>query len=189
SARPLEQRVAELEGRIRSASDAVLRKELMGALAEVVEQIRTRRKLEVAAVRLDARQQRYLTSLDRLHVTLVQNDSLTTSDDGALHVSLDELSKLTEEVRWQNLSVEELVGEASAPGQDGRSAALSDAEALELEELLGRARGEESASPALGRVALPPRSVDDVVLEVPGDTDGEVSEDVAAESAQTVTSS
>jgi len=190
SARPLDQRVAELEGRIRSARDAVLRKELMGALAEVVEQVRTRRKLEVVVVRLDARQQRYLTALDRLHVTLVQNDSMTTSDDGSLNVSLDELSKLTEEVRWQNLSIEELVGDEDSGSAEGPAAELSEDEASMLEELLGQARGDLAVSSELPRVTLPTSSKDeDVVLSTPDGTDGEVGEEVEEESSQTVASS
>ncbi len=107
--RPLEARASELEARVASAKDAALRRELAAALSEVVEQMRSRRNLETAFARLSARQQRYIGALQRLHVALVESDSLTSS--GSLSHSLDELSDLTERVRYTNLSVEELISD------------------------------------------------------------------------------
>jgi hypothetical protein len=71
--------------------------------------MRSRRNLETAFARLSARQQRYIGALQRLHVALVESDSLTSS--GSLNHSLDELSDLTERVRYTNLSVEELISD------------------------------------------------------------------------------
>ncbi len=134
NARPLEIRARELEDRIRATRDAALRRELVAALTEVVEQMRTRRRLETACARIEARQQRYLTALDKLHVTLVQNDSLS-STEGALVLSLDELSQLTEEVRWQNLSVDELLDNEQVLPQEEEMEEQDDSE---LEDLLGQ---------------------------------------------------
>lgn len=133
NARPLEIRARELEDRIRATRDAALRKELVAALSEVVEQMRTRRRLETACARIEARQQRYLTALDKLHVTLVQNDSLSSSE-GALVHSLDELSELTEQVRWQNLSVDELLD--GDPSDDATAASGAFAQAEDEGELV-----------------------------------------------------
>ena len=109
--RPLEGRARELEGRIRQTRDVGLKKELMAALAEVIEQLRVRRNLETACTRIEARQQRYLTALDRLHVTLVQNDAMSSAEGGGgeeLVQSLASLEHLSEASKWASLSVEEL---------------------------------------------------------------------------------
>ena len=133
-ARPLEVRARSLEERVRATRDVALKRELLAALSEVVEQMRTRQRLETACARIEARQQRYLTALDKLHVTLLQNDSLS-STEGALIHSLDELTDLTEQVRWQNLSVEELLdAQLEAPGSDRQ-------EAAEVDELTEQALG------------------------------------------------
>lgn len=148
--RPLEVRARELEARIRSAQDTVLKRELMAGLGEIVEQMRTRRRLEAAVARIEARQQRYLTALDRLHVTLVQNDSLSPSE-GALSHSLDELSRLTDEVHWKNLSVDELVED---PFDELES---SDEEVdEEVMELLSELNSLTGAAAGLPRVHMPP---------------------------------
>lgn len=155
-ARPLEVRARELEARIRGTRDAALKKELVAALGELVEQMRTRRRLETACARIEARQQRYLTALDKLHVTLVQNDSLSQTA-GALNHSLDELSRLTEEVHYKNLSVDDLVDSAFddleevSDVEDDEIAALLD----EVYELSG---ARASADTGLPRPTLPRRS-------------------------------
>lgn len=132
----LERRAAELEARIGEAHDPALKRELVCALQEIVEQMRVRKRLEVAVVRVEARQQRYLTGLERLHVTLVHNDSIS-SDDPALQLSLENLSRLTDEVRWKDLSVEELLGVEFQQLEElnGGEAAVVD-EDEELDELL-----------------------------------------------------
>lgn len=139
NARPLEIRAKELEDRIRATRDAALRKELVAALGEVVEQMRTRQRLETACARIEARQQRYLTALDKLHVTLVQNDSLSSTEGSLVH-SLDELSQLTEQVRWQNLSVEELVAD--------------DGDALEVDDVIAQPEevSDEELNALLGEI-------------------------------------
>ncbi len=153
--RPLEQRAHDLERRARDARDPALRRELLAALSEVVEQMRARRRMEAACVRIEARQQRFITALERLHVTLVQNDRLV-SDDNAISLSLDELSRLTEEVRWQNLSLDELCGpEAHAIDDE-----LDDADLNALLAELDAVRGSASVpAPSARPVTAPARTV------------------------------
>lgn len=148
--RPLEVRARDLESRIKSTRDPALKRELVAGLGELVEQMRTRRRLETACARIDARQQRYLTALEKLHVTLVQNDSLS-STDGALRHSLDELTKLTEEVRWKNLSVDELVNSSFDELEDEQG---DDADA-ELSALLSEIDTLTSSDPFVEESALP----------------------------------
>jgi hypothetical protein len=167
--RPLEVRARELESRIRSTRDAALRRELVAGLGEVIEQMRSRRRLEAAVARIEARQQRYLTALDRLHVTLVQNDSLTSSE-GALTHSLDELSRLTDEVKYKNLSVDELI---DSPFEDleEQEDEIDDAEIAsmldELQDLTTSAPGE------LPKPRLPRRHPSEPVTLDTGDLEDE----------------
>jgi hypothetical protein len=168
--RPLDRRARELEERARAARDPALKRELTAALGEILEQMQMRARLEAAGVRLEARAQRYLTALERLHVTLIQNDSLA-SDDATVHIALDDLARLTEEVHWKNLSLDELVG-------DGESMASGDsaqASGPELESLLGQietltgAMREDSGQAAQAQqppavTAAPPAAEPQVVL-------------------------
>ncbi len=187
--RSLDIRARELESRIRSTRDAALKRELVAALSEVVEQMRARRRLETAVARLEARQQRYLTALDRLHVTLVQNDSLATAS-GSLGVSLDELSRLTEEVHWQNLSVEELC-DSSFDDLDPLPEDEDEVDESELDDLLDEVYALSdvpATKEGLPRPHLPPvrgggRSMDDeevVLSETDGDVGGCADEGVNA---------
>lgn len=146
---PLQERASELERRIRSTRDAALRRELMAALEEVVEQVRTRQRMEAACVRIEARQQRYLTALERLHVTLIQNYTLSAKD-GSVNASLDELGHLTEELHWKNLSVDELCG----PETEQEELGLQDDAELDslLSEFHALNHGEEPASRVKAKV-------------------------------------
>lgn len=105
--RRLQQRIVELDERIQAATDTTVKKELQATLDEMVEQVKVRRRFDVAGARLEARQQRCFTALERLHVALVQSGS--GADDGAVQESIQSLEKLSEEIRWRNLSVDELV--------------------------------------------------------------------------------
>ena len=145
--RALEARAQELEDRIRHTRDASLRRELAAALREIVEQMRARKRLETACARLEARQQRYLTALDRLHVALVQGDTLSDVASGALSHSLDELSQLTREVQWKNLSVEELCDSDLERELSSIEGVESPQEDEELSELFSELR-DLSAAPA-----------------------------------------
>lgn len=117
STNALEIRAKSLMGRIHASKDKALRRELHAAHEEILEQIIARRRIQVACVRVEARQQRFLTALDRLYVTLVQHDTLSASQ-GAVSESLDDLSRITEEVHWQNLSVDELCGDDESDSSD-----------------------------------------------------------------------
>lgn len=173
---PLEDRAAELEARIRASRDKALKRELAAALEEVVEQMRTRRRMEAACVRIEARQQRFLTALERLHVALVQNDRLASSDS-SIGQSLDNLSRLTEEVRWSNLSVDELCGdEQDDEAQDEQTEALL----AELESLQER----ESTGVVLSHSAAEESPEAHAIDGVDGFVVKDDIEDVAEEDAQ-----
>jgi hypothetical protein len=204
--RPLDRRARELEDRARATKDVALKRELMAALSEILEQMRTRSRLEAAGVRLEARAQRYLTALERLHVTLIQNDSLT-ADDGAVHIALDDLSRLSEEVHWKNLTLDELVGDTSEESEEEEASQSEDLEALlgQIESLTGSMRAPQAApvtaAPAPARAEVPLRpadaetilgtSADEPVIFAPSapegadGTDGHVDEE-AREEAQHV---
>jgi hypothetical protein len=167
--RPLDRRARELEERARAARDPALKHELLAVLAEIVEQMHTRSRLEAATVRLEARAQRYVTALERLHITLVKSDSLNDSDHAA-HSALDDLIRLTEEVRWQNLSVDDLIGpeeqREEQPGGPQLDDFLSQIESLNLptrDEIKADAEKTTSAPPQVE--PEPPR----VVLTTPTD--------------------
>ncbi len=105
--RNLESRVFELDQKISKTKDVTVKKELQAALHEMVEQLRVRRRFGSARARLDARVQRCFTALERLHLSLVQVGS--GDNDSILEESLLSMEKLTEEIRWRNLSVNELL--------------------------------------------------------------------------------
>lgn len=108
SARKLQLRVVELDERIGATGDATVKRELQAALDELLEQVKVRQRMDVARARLEARQQRCFTALERLHVSLIQSGTGGAADDAAVIESLVSLEKLTDEIRWRNLSVEEL---------------------------------------------------------------------------------
>ncbi|GEM_PF-2734038 len=109
--RNLESRVFELDQKISKTRDKSVKKELEATLQEMVEQLRVRRRFGSARARLDARVQRCFTALERLHLSLVQIG--TGDNDAVLEDSLGAMEKLSEEIRWRNLSVDELLGESS----------------------------------------------------------------------------
>lgn len=107
--RNLEARVFELDQKIAKTKDLRVKKELEATLQEMVEQLRVRRRFGTARARLDARVQRCFTALERLHLSLVQVGS--GDSDSVLEASLSSMEKLTDEIRWRNLSVDELLGD------------------------------------------------------------------------------
>lgn len=118
ASRRLQGRIVELDERIEATRDATVRRELEATLEELVEQVKVRKRFDVAAARLEARQQRCFTALERLHVSLVQSTS--GADDVAVRESIESLEKLSDEIRWRNLSVDELVsdGEPSSSSEE-----------------------------------------------------------------------
>lgn len=108
SGRQLKKRMLEVDARLQATRDPQVRTELQAVLEELVEQLRVRTRLDVARARLEARQQRCLTSLERLHVSLLQGAG-GNHQDSALKDSIENLEKLSDELHWRNLSVEELV--------------------------------------------------------------------------------
>ncbi len=114
SQRHLQMRVIELDERIQAARDQDVRVQLEATLDELLEQLRVRERLDVARARIEAREERCFTALERLHVTLLQGASGALGE-GALDESIDNLEKLSDEIHWRNLSVEELVGDSERP--------------------------------------------------------------------------
>ncbi len=129
SGRQLKKRILEVDARLLATKDSQVSKELRTVLYELGEQLRVRSRLEVARARLEARQQRCLTSLERLHVTLLQGSG-PSSQDSSLQESIESLEKLSEELHWRNLSVDELVKDSEVNDE------------LTVDELLQSARQE-----------------------------------------------
>jgi len=117
SAGDLEARRTSVEARFEAAGGGALQRELEAAREELARQVQDRERLETAIARIDVRQQRCLSALQRLHVHLVEDCGGAESDD-RLERSLEELSHLTEKVHWKNLSVEEIC-ERAEDGADG----------------------------------------------------------------------
>lgn len=114
----LEVRRTSVEAQLESAEGEALQRELEAARAELARQADDRKRLETAIARIDVRQQRCLSALQRLHVHLVEDRGSAESDD-RLEQSLEELSHLTEKVQWRNLSVEEICERAEEEADDG----------------------------------------------------------------------
>lgn len=112
SGRKLKMRLLEVNQRIESSRDPQVRSELTAVMEELHEQLKVRARLDVARARLEAKQQRCLTSLERLHVTLLQGAGTA---DSSLEESIESLQKLSDELHWQNLSVDELVKGSELP--------------------------------------------------------------------------
>ena len=103
----LEHRIERLEERIEHASEPSIRHELEAARADLVEQVDMRGHIETAITRLELRQQRCVTALERLHIHLVQESSIEVADRG-LDASLEELEDMASEISWRNLSIDKL---------------------------------------------------------------------------------
>ena len=111
--RQLEERAKVLRAELLAIRDQHLAREVEATLREVVEQIQVNKKLEVARRRIEAKKQRCFTALERLHVSLLQGGH--GAADSALAESVSNLERLTDEVEWRNLSVDELVGDEEEP--------------------------------------------------------------------------
>lgn len=108
--RQLRKRVVDMQERMQTTRDPQVIKEMEATLHELTEQLRVRARLEVARLRLEARRQRCFTALERLHVSLLQSGG--GAFDSALEESIESLERLTDEVSWRNLSVDELAGDS-----------------------------------------------------------------------------
>lgn len=175
--RQLQSRIVDLDARIQASTDATVRRELEATLEELVEQVKARKRFDVARARLEARQQRCFTALERLHVSLVQSSS--GADDVAVIESIESLEKLSDELRWRNLSVDELVGDgAPDPSltQETDDIVAEIRAELDSASEAGHAEEDESSQTVLDTGA----STDDArSSDEPPGTDGSV--DVAAE--------
>ncbi len=138
----LRRRIDRLDRRLAAIDDPSVARELETARAEVYQQIQMRQRLELACARLESRLQRSVTTLEKLHLTLVQHAASAANDVG-LTEALSRLEQLADEVELKNLTIDELCEmdglESDAPrnehgeseaGYDGAlddSAAQSDA--------------------------------------------------------------
>lgn len=120
----LSQRLQELDQRIREADTPAIAGELAQVRDDVREQLRARERLKLACVRLETRLQRCVTTLEKLHLTLVQHAS-SQVEDLTLAASLADLEQFAQEVQFQNLSVDELCGldDGAAPADPDEFAA------------------------------------------------------------------
>ncbi len=165
--RQLQSRIAEIDRRIEEARDATVERELRATLKELAEQVKARRRFDVARARLEARQQRCFTALERLHVSLVQ---ASAGDDAGVIESIESLERISDEIRWRNLSVDELVGDEVEP----------EASEADVDEILADARagvvldGADSDSTEEGTVLDTGAAEDESPTDEPPGTDGSV---------------
>lgn len=103
----LRRRIQRLDARLDAAADASVANEIEQAKQEAFQQLQMRQRLELACARLESRLQRSVTTLEKLHLTLVQHATSAANDVG-LGESLARLEQLVDEVEFKNLSVDEL---------------------------------------------------------------------------------
>lgn len=166
SHRGLQSRIVALDERIQASKDATVRRELEATLEQLVEQVKVRRRFDVARARLEARQQRCFTALERLHVSLVQSGS--GADDAAVLESIESLEKLSDEIRWRNLSVDELVADT-----DGDAVEEPDTDDIiaELRAEMDSEAAEADAEEVVLDSAAPQAAEDRTVLDTSGSSD------------------
>jgi hypothetical protein len=105
--RNLGRRLERIDAQLDATPDPSVREELKAARRELVQERQARERLETAITRLEVRQQRCITALERLHMNLVESGN---ADDGdvQLEASLDNLEELTDEIQWRNLSLDDI---------------------------------------------------------------------------------
>ncbi len=103
----LERRIERLDRRLERTEDAALAAEIEQASLEAYQQLKMRQRVELACTRLESRLQRSVTTLEKLHLTLVQHATSASNDPG-LAESLSSLEQLAEEVQLKSMSVDEL---------------------------------------------------------------------------------
>ena len=128
----LGRRVERLEGRLERIQGPSGREELRAAKREVEEEIASRDRVEIAITRLEVRQQRCVTALERLHMNLVECGHVETAEMG-LEASLNELDDLTDQVQWRNLSLEEICDPISGEIEQAARRSEEEAEPTDLE--------------------------------------------------------
>lgn len=150
----LERRLERLSLRFEQTEDPQVRRELAQARREVREQLGMRGRLDSACARLEARLQRCVTTLEKLHLTLVQHAASAGSDVG-LADSLSRLEQLVEEVELKSLSVDELCAAGQGEPVEDRGSPMREQPAAsaraaagwdgELDVSLAASDGESSA--------------------------------------------
>lgn len=98
----LEARIAQTDEQIkRAGGDEALVRELYGVRQELETQLGARRDLRAACARFEARQNRCLTSLERLQVALIQNSALASMEQVDLQEALQNLQNLADDITWR----------------------------------------------------------------------------------------
>ncbi len=104
--RNLGRRLERIDAQLDATPDPSVREELKAARRELVQERQARERLETAVTRLEVRQQRCITALERLHMNLVETGN--DSGDLRLEASLENLEELTDEIQWRNLSLDDI---------------------------------------------------------------------------------
>ena len=105
--RNLGRRLERIDAQLDATQDPTVTEELKAARRELVQERRARERLETAITRLEVRQQRCITALERLHMGLVESSN-AESGEFHLEASLETLENLNEEIQWRNLTVDEI---------------------------------------------------------------------------------
>lgn len=133
----LSRRLERMERRLDEVSDPSLRREIEQSRAHILQQVQMRQRLELACARLESRLQRSVTTLEKLHLTLVQHATSATNDAG-LTEALSRLEQLADEVELKSLSVDELCEmqslDVSPDGADGDISTDGDVESAGSDE-------------------------------------------------------
>lgn len=110
-------RLRSIDERLEETSSDEVIEELEAARREYHRQSQIRERIETAITRLEVRQRRCVTALERLHMQLVEHGRA----DGAmmrLEDSVEELDELTDRMKWRSLSVEEICNSEVTPNPD-----------------------------------------------------------------------
>ncbi|MFU8802452.1 MAG: hypothetical protein ACNA8W_01465 [Bradymonadaceae bacterium] len=143
--REINERHERTRARIEQATDDEVRVQLQAALAELEEQRGMGQRIELASTRLEARQQRCITALERLHVALIHNSAALTGSAG-LADALSSLQRLTEEMHWKNVPMDSLLENDDASFVDGLDETAADAHLDETETKMTSVPSDEETS-------------------------------------------
>ncbi|MFB6372444.1 MAG: hypothetical protein ABEN55_04920, partial [Bradymonadaceae bacterium] len=147
--RNLGRRLGRIDAQLDATQDPSVTEELKAARRELVQERRARERLETAITRLEVRQQRCITALERLHMSLVES---TSAESGEYHLeaSLENLEELNDEIQWRNLTVDEICDpvseEIARESEELDEDTVLDEEDLEAEELDAEADEVEARS-------------------------------------------
>lgn len=113
----IDARIQSIDERLADASSDEIIEELEAARREYYRQSQIRERIETATTRLEVRQRRCVTALERLHMQLVEHGR---ADDTRMRLedSVEDLDELTDRMKWRSLSVEEICNAEAPPNVD-----------------------------------------------------------------------